>query len=243
MKKWIFIGLVFFLTGCDEELTHEMLMTKIETSNPSGLSDLIADGSNRSESLDSTALILMSMASLKNKDNLNTELFLYKASLRAAVDKAVFPPIETGGNSPLLLLMALRQQISAAIFAAPQKSSEQYQLMIDSINDWKPICEEKYNPGWEYNAIPDYELCQAKIIELIDKNVNIMNQQKAFYAHPEYYSLLKQWQDLHVRSLYSQSTEPNNELINLQNKLFNIEKELGVKGEISQYIELSQKLQ
>lgn len=235
MKILVVAGLIVLLTGCAEDLNSELIMKKVESSKPNELKLVIKQGMDQSEKLDSYSLILLSMASLKNGDNLSTELFLYQALLRAGVDREVYVPTETGGNSPTLALMALRQQISSALSYAEQKTPEQYQYLIDSLKNWKPICENQYNPGWVYEVIPDLQLCQSKFKELIEKNVSSMIQKKVLYEHSEYFTLLKKWQDLQMKLMFSQSTEPDEELINLQNKLIDIEKELGVKGEVTKY--------
>lgn len=239
MKKILIIGLMFISIGCAKDLNPELLMKKIETSNPDQLKTIIETGHNDSELLDSYSLILLSMASLKNTDSLGAELFLYKALLRAGVDRDVYVPTDTGGNSPLLALMALRQQITFALSEGANKSPKQYQYLIDSLKNWQPICDDSYNPGWDYEVTPDLQLCQSKFKELIDKNIDSMLQRKVLYEHPEYFTLLKKWQDLKMKSVFSQSKVPDKELITLQNKLIDIENELGVKGEVTKQLLIS----
>ena len=235
MKKLVLISLIVAMACGAKVLNSELLMKKVEESNPTELIEVIKQGKSESEILDSYSLIILSMASLKSEDALSAEVFLYQALLRAGVDKQVYTPTKTGGDSPLLALMALRQSITFAISEGDPKSPEQYQFLIDSLKNWKPICENQYNPGWEYEVTPDLKLCRSKFDELIKKNVESMAQRKVMYEHPEYFTLLKQWQDLTMKSLFSQSTEPDKELINLQNKLIKIEKEMGIKGEVTKH--------
>jgi len=238
MKPWILIMLsMVCLGGCKENLNAEVLLNLMESADPSELKQIVINGKAQSERIDSISLILLSTIALKDKDFLNAELFMIKALARAGVDREVYPPVNSGGDSPLLPLMAMRQNLAFAIQQGPQKSADEYQLLVDSFDQWQPICNSSYNPGWEYSGKPDFEYCKKQFSEVISNNVIKMNERAVYYHNPEYHSLFKEWQKLLMAGVYSNPDEPNEKLMELQIKLVNIESELGVKGDVTKYVE------
>jgi len=76
---------------------------------------------------------------------------LYVARFRTRFDNALFPPTGTGGNSPMLALGAIHQELGAAINPAMTGDPEVYAKVLERIKSWKPKVTPTYEPGWEYS--------------------------------------------------------------------------------------------
>lgn len=243
MKNIHLIGLFVIQAVGAEKLTSEILMQRIQSSNQSELQDVVNQGAEQSNKLDSMALVLLSAVSLKAEDYEYAALFLNQGRIRAAIDRKIFPPVRTGGNSPLLPIMAVKNQLTSAINDNVQKNPELHQSMIGLFKEWQPVCDLGYNPGWEYTGQPDYQACKAQFIEYIGNNVKALEQMSRFYTHPEYFTLLKEWNEAKMKFLLSRVEDEDEIVKNMENRLHSIEKELGVQGPISKYkkLEFNQK--
>lgn len=242
MKRWVALVLVLFLGACQEDLTAESLMASMKDAGPEDIDRIVADGVEQSNGLDAFTLMTLSTVALKKEDYFHAELFMFMSMLRAGVDKEIYPPVGSGGDSPTLVLMAMRQSISQALQEGPIKSSDTYQALIHAFENWEPHCDGSYLPGWDFSGTPDYENCRSKFTEFISNNVENMKKRLPLYEHPEYFTLLKDWQELNMQHLFSDADEISEAHKAIQEKLALIESEASINGEVSQHIDMENRL-
>jgi hypothetical protein len=104
-----------------------------------------------SQSLTSLKLFEGSAKALKT-DLFSASLQFYAAEIRAYTDNACFPPMETGGNSPLVLLGALREEIGEEVNPKLTRQPALYAQVVERLQGWDPSTVAGYDPGWKYKS-------------------------------------------------------------------------------------------
>jgi len=98
-------------------------------------------------------LFIASAAAMRSNRLQDAAFLFYAAQLRARFDLARFPPTETGGDSPGVLLAALSQTIGAAINPAIMREPKSFADVVARVSAWSPATPFSYDPSWKYSAI------------------------------------------------------------------------------------------
>jgi hypothetical protein len=99
-----------------------------------------------------SALILFFGAdvALKEKRLEDSAFLFYAGRLRAQFDKECFPPKETGGNSPFLVIAALSQGFGSVINLTVMAEPKVFAKVIERVKEWYPKAPKEYDPGYEF---------------------------------------------------------------------------------------------
>src|SRR5437763_7136810 len=83
-------------------------------------------------------LFLASAVMLSRQRVEDAGFLLYTGQLRRRLDISRFPPAESGGDSPEVLLGAMSQQIGAAINPAVMRQPKELRAAVTRVAAWKP---------------------------------------------------------------------------------------------------------
>ncbi|PWU08453.1 MAG: hypothetical protein C5B50_29675 [Verrucomicrobia bacterium] len=130
-----------------EQALYEML-----TTNESHSVSLAAVGKvvTNSDGLSAAILYTAAGVAFREKRLEDAGFLFYAAQLRARFDRALFLPIGTGGDNPMLALGALQQQLGQVINPAVMRQPKAYASIVERLRSWKPKATRDYEPGWEY---------------------------------------------------------------------------------------------
>jgi hypothetical protein len=97
-------------------------------------------------------LFMVSMGALELKRIDDAGFLYYAGQLRARVDQQRFPPVGTGGGSPMVAIGALRQVIGAEINPAIMREPTVLAAVLTRLDAWSVGTAPGYDPGWEYTT-------------------------------------------------------------------------------------------
>jgi hypothetical protein len=75
----------------------------------------------------------------------------YVARIRAQFDKQLFPPIGKGGDNPMLVFGALREEVGNVVNPAVMGEPKLFARVLQRVKEWSPEVAGGYKPGWEYS--------------------------------------------------------------------------------------------
>ena len=74
----------------------------------------------------------------------------YAAQLRARMDAARYPPKGKGGDSPLVALGAINNQVGIMVNPAIMRQPQKFSAVVERIAVWNPATPKGYEPGWQF---------------------------------------------------------------------------------------------
>ena len=191
-------------------------------------SDFILANAERAPS----ANLFVSAAIMLDRERVEDAAFLfYAAQLRRRLDISRFPPSETGGNSPEVLLGALSQQIGGAVNPAAMRHPKELGAALDRIAAWTPATPKGYDPGWKYaERAPDaavqsaFEANRKEFLDHFRPLATLLNK-------PEYFAAFKIVQDYNFGT-FEEMQKPARIKAKeeAERRMLAIEKELGIEG-------------
>jgi hypothetical protein len=175
-------------------------------------------------------LFMASMAALGNKRAEDAAFLLYAAQFRAQFDLARFPPKQSGGNSPAILLGALNQQIGEAVNPEIMRAPKSFAAVVKRVEAWSPATPGGYEPGWEYSSVADARAKQelatsrAAFIRQFDGMSTLLND-------PQYFAAFTIVQDFNF-STFEQMQDPKRIKAReaAEAKMLEIEKKRDIEG-------------
>lgn len=203
------------------------LTKAIENKDQELIVSILKNVSENPDYVDSLSLFVTSNVFLQFK-NLETASFLfYAAQIRAAADLKVYKPQGKGGNSPAVALGAVKYQIGSVINPNIVKYPKIYAKVINKLENWSPIYEINYNPGWEYVGQPSIDDARDEIEDIKQERIEPMREISQLLNNKEYFDafLIVQEQNFLPLKDRNQSEKQEAELI-----MENIEEKLGLNG-------------
>jgi len=95
-------------------------------------------------------LFIAAAIMLERQRTEDAAFLFYAGQMRRRLDVAHFPPSDSGGDSPDVLLGALSQQIGAAVNPAIMRQPKKLSAALDRIATWTPASPKSYDPGWKF---------------------------------------------------------------------------------------------
>jgi hypothetical protein len=113
--------------------------------------------------------------------------FLFIAGqMRFQIDRQVYPPAKTGGDSPGVLTAALSASVGDAIIKTLATNPNAFVNVTSRLSKWSPKFEEGYKPGWEYTSALG-KAAIAPVVAATQKEVLAALQAKSqLYGNAEY---------------------------------------------------------
>jgi hypothetical protein len=175
-------------------------------------------------------LFMASMAALGNKRAEDAAFLLYAAQFRAQFDLARFPPKQSGGNSPAVLLGALNQQIGEAVNPEIMRAPKSFAAVVKRVEAWSPGTPGGYDPGWEYSSVADaaakkqLQTSRAAFLKQFGAMSTLLND-------PQYFAAFTVVQDFNF-STFEQMQDPKRIKAReaAEAKMLEIEKKRDIEG-------------
>ncbi len=182
----------------------------------------------KADEITAITLFVASGAALKSEDFTNSAYLFYIAKFRVQFDKEVFPPVGTGGNSPMILFGALSNQLGSAINPEIMRRPESFSESLRLAKDWKPKIPEDYNPGWDHTEKKGIDGAHEKLKIAKKEFDQGMGGLASLLSSSEYFEAFKIVQDYNMKFGDSRpSKEANDKAVTLMTE---IEKAKGLRG-------------
>jgi hypothetical protein len=179
-----------------------------------------------------TAVILYAAGGLafREKRLEDAGFLFYVAQLRRRYDNALFPPRGTGGNSPMLALGAMNQELGAVINPAMMAEPKVYAKALDRVKSWKPNVLPNYDPGWEYSKKGSQKQVEEAFAETRKDFMEHMNGLCTLLLDDAYFRAFKTAQDYNLK-MNNDTNRPSKEMNDAAiHTMQRIEKEKGIEG-------------
>jgi ankyrin repeat protein len=147
------------------------------------------------ESMNAVELSTAAAAAM-NAGNVQEAGYLFLASqARFQIDKQVYPPIGTGGDSPGTLLAALAATMQPAVLDPAKADPAIFASVIDRLIQWSPKFPPDYDPGWEFKNELDQGAAAKVVAEARARLLAPLQRQAKLLRNEEYRQLAKQLGD------------------------------------------------
>jgi len=193
---------------------------------------ILREISENSRYIDSATMFFVANTFLKLKDLETASFLFYAAQIRAAADLKLYVPIGKGGNSPGIALGAVKYQLGSVINPTIVKYPQAYANVVKRLDNWIPVYDTDYDPGWEYDGQPRIESAQEDIKLIKDKRLEPMRGISLLLNNKDYFEafLIVQKQNKALPQDVNE-TEKNSATEIMKN----IEDELGIDGFIARF--------
>jgi len=215
-----------------EKLTADRVLKALDSSDKNEISKIIKQGIEQSKYLNGTTLILLSGLAFAIEDFESAGVFNYQCMVRVGIDVEVFPPKTKNRKNKVAKILAyihyLTPVFNEYVFYNPDVLPE----VIEPFSNWQPICDDTYDPGWIYEVEPDFKLCNELFEDKISGIASFLKNRSKLLNNSEYFELLTQIKGPNKNDDISLT---NIEVI--ENRMFAIEKELKIEGEITKKLD------
>jgi hypothetical protein len=182
----------------------------------------------------SSSALMLYMASgvaFREKRLEDSGFLFYVARFRAQFDKELFPPTETGGDSPMVLFGALQEQLGSVIGPALMAEPKVFAKVLARVKSWKPEVPKGYVPGWEFSQKESQEKAEASIRDGRAKFLEGMSGICTLLRNDEYFAAFRTAQDHNMKP---RAEKPTKESFDAAMKTMErIEREKGIQGFVS----------
>jgi hypothetical protein len=183
-----------------------------------------------SDEFSAAILYTASSVAFREKRLDDAGFLLYIARFRARFDKALFPPTGTGGNSPLLALAALQQEVGAVVNPAIMAEPKTYAKVADRVRSWTPKVPSGYHPGWDYSAKGSEKQAEEATAANRKETIEHMTGLSQLLLDRSYFAAFKTVQDHNLKRA-GETKGPSDEAYDVAvSTIQRIEKEKGITG-------------
>ncbi|HEY4301024.1 MAG TPA: hypothetical protein VGM73_09135 [Candidatus Didemnitutus sp.] len=151
----LFVNISTAQTATDDALYRRL--TAEGDDSVAALKEVLA----RPESVSAALLYVASGAALKEKHLKDSGFLFYVARFRGQFDREMFPPTEAGGDSPMVLLGALQQQMGSVVNPALMAEPKVFAKVLAQVKLWSPQVPVDYSPGWAFSKKGNTEQAEA----------------------------------------------------------------------------------
>ncbi|HVU87541.1 MAG TPA: hypothetical protein VHD36_09475 [Pirellulales bacterium] len=131
----------------------------------------------------------------------------FAAQVRFEIDKQVFPPLKTGGDSPGTLQSALSMSVGTRVAPALKNDARAQAKAAQLLDKWKPYLGEDYEPGWEHKPRMGQPAATALVTRVHQKAIKVLTPNTKLLENAEYVRLTKERKnaDLVIQRIDSQT--------------------------------------
>lgn len=173
--------------------------------------------------------LFMATGSALNQERYADAAYLfYIAKFRVEFDKELFPPVGTGGNSPMVAFGALSFSFGQVVNPEIMRRPDEFTKALKRTKNWKPLVPEGYDPGWEYTAKQDISKATENLEEIRREFNNGMGGLASLLNKPEYFSSFKIVQAYNMT--FDESRPSKEKYDEAVAKMTQIEKDSGLEG-------------
>ena len=123
-----------------------------------------------------------------SKADQNEAMFLFiVADLRIRIDQQLFPPSNSDGEDPGILLGAIRSNLALELDPAIVRALRDSDALIERIRTWVPDCTNRYQPLWtSVHSIPETERASIAA-NIVNRQVTSLAAFARLLRIPEYW--------------------------------------------------------
>ena len=148
----------------------------------------------------SAGILYISCSAALRLDRLEDAGFLYYAAhIRSEFDKALFPPIGSGGDSPLVTLGVLQAQLGSRLSPALMAKPQLFARVSARVRSWKPRVLPGFEPGWDYSKKGNVKQAEGVMADTRQEIVSQLGDLSALLQNPAYFAAFKTAQDYNLR--------------------------------------------
>ena len=233
MKKFIAAILVLLATNVsiliaqsrsEMPLYRELTKNKNRSASVSALERVLKTPENFSAGI----LYFAAGVAFREKRLEDAGFLFYAAQLRRRFDNALFPPVGTGGDDPMVALAALQQKIGAELNRAVMSEPKVFAKALTRVKSWQPKVAANYKPGWDYSK----KTSEKQAVEATaDGRRDFIDHMEGFCTllqDAEYFAAFRTGQDYNLKF---DSKRPSKEAYDAAvQTMERIEKEKGIAG-------------
>lgn len=209
-----------------ENTIYQRLATKGDDS-VTALKEVLA----KSESCSAVLLYTASGVALREKRLEDSGYLFYVARFRAQFDKDMFPPTETGGDSPMVLFGALQQQLGSVVNPALMAEPKVFAKVLSRVKSWSPEVTGTYNPGWAFSEKRSKERAKEALQNGRMRFQEEMEGLCTLLQDETYFAAFRTAQNFNLR--HGSERPSNEELDSAMATMERIETEKGIQGIVS----------
>ena len=195
---------MFTRNACVPMISLVIAFMSASTATAADSGDKYNDVLSHSQTLTALDLFQGSAKSLK-ADLYSASLQFFAAETRARTDFSCFPPVGTGGDSPMELLGTMREEIGEEVNPQIVKDASLYARVVERLKDWDPGTGPGYKPGWDYKSACSSYRDVAEGYK--DKQLKFMGDMSTLLQIPEYKSAFDIAQSFHLAP-YDEQQKP-----------------------------------
>lgn len=156
--------------------------------------------------------------------------FLYVARFRSRFDSALFPPVGTGGNNPMLALAATHQELGSVVNPALMREPKSYANVLTRVKSWKPKVTSTYEPGWEYAKKGSEAQAEQAVAVNQKEFIEHMSGLSTLLLDDAYFSAFKIVQDFNLKPISDPKRSSKEAYDAAIKTMERIEKDKGIEG-------------
>ncbi|HEY4312302.1 MAG TPA: hypothetical protein VGN12_22835 [Pirellulales bacterium] len=116
----------------------------------------------------------------------------FAAQVRFEIDKQVFPPIGTGGDSPATLQSALSMSVGMRVGPLVKNDARVQAKVAQLLGQWKPYLGADYEPGWDHKPRMDEQAATALASRVQQRAIKALTPNTKLLENAEYAQLTKE---------------------------------------------------
>ena len=235
MNKVSALVLVAWAIGTSASIAHsqaeEVLYRQLITNGVTPVSLSALDRVLKSpESFSADILYVACSLALREKRLEDAGFLFYIARFRAKYDRALFPPTQTGADSPMLAFAEANQELGSVLNPAIMAQPKVYAKVLHRVKIWRPKVTADYSPWWDYSKKGSEKEAEDAIASDRKEFIAHTSSVCALLQDPVYLSAFKTAQDYNLK-LDSDSHRPSQEQYDAAfQTMERIEKEKGIEG-------------
>lgn len=146
--------------------------------------------------------------------------FLFHAGLmRVHYDREMFPPLGTGGDSPMLVFGALQQTLGPDVQSDMADRPAVYAAVVKRLKSWRPRVAANYSPGWEHAAPKSAATTDALILPQIKERLAKLEALASLLQDKEYFAAFQTAKRLNLSAVQSQANPELNTAVQTMRRL------------------------
>ncbi len=227
MRKLLTLLTMLAFASCSQAPSGDALDRRLVTKGAGSVSALKEVLAN-SESVSAELLYMASSVALREKHLEDSGYLFYIARFRAQFDKEMFPPTETGGNSPMVAFGALQQQLGGVLNPTLMAEPKVFSNVLTRVKSWTPRVASTYNPGWLFSKKGSQEQAEASLQDGKKKFLDGMGGICTLLQNDAYFAAFRVGQNYNMKR---GSERPSQETYDAAMKTMErIENEKGIQG-------------
>ncbi|MDP4494391.1 hypothetical protein Q9L41_00505 [Vibrio cholerae] len=200
MKKTISIFcFVFLFSGC---ATSQMMSVDV------AISEMSKSPENASQYLDKIlanpvdasgyVLLIGSTTSVKLNRFQDAAYFYYASEMKMRCEKALYPPVASAGDNPLLAAGAINSNLVYVIQPEIWYRLNDLEHVINRLKEFDLIKFHRgYNPGWDYKSISDYDSVFSQCVDMRERYIATFDDILKMLRLEKYMALFRKGKEMY----------------------------------------------